>query len=185
MKRVIILFAATLLLIGSSLNAQPGMGYPPGKPMKGQGFSQNKMMGGPMQMNRMERMKTMLNLTDEQAAKISDLRFAHETLAIDTRSEIQKNKLIVRKMMADNEIDQEKLLKITSENSELQGKIKLSRTTMWLEVYNMLDDAQKEKWTNTFGQFGQNGNSKKFHKSGRGGFGNNNCGGRFNQPRVR
>jgi len=179
MKRLMILVTAALLVIGSTLNAQPrnGSGMRMGM-QQGQGAGFNNNGSG----SHFERMKTMLNLTDEQAAKISDLRFAHETLAIDTRSEIQKNKLIVRKMMADNEINQEKLLKITSENSELQGKIKLSRTTMWLEIYNILDDTQKEKWTNTFGQ---NGNGRNFHKSGRGGFGNNNCGGRLDQRRMR
>ena len=107
-------------------------------------------------------------------------------MALEARSEVEKHRLIVRKMMTDNNIDQEKLIKITSENSELQGKIKLSRTTMWLEVYNMLDDTQKEQWTKTFGQNGRSGKSGRgFHRQGRGGYGNNDCDGRFNQRRMR
>ena len=189
MKRLMILVTAALLVIGSTLNAQPrnggGNGNNNGMGMKqGQGYGLNNGNGS-SNGSRFERMQTMLNLSDEQTAKISDLRFEHEQMALEANSEIQKHRLIVRKMMTDNNIDQEKLLKITNENSELQGKIKLSRTTMWLEVYNMLDDTQKEQWTKTFGQFGQNGNGRSFHKKGRGGNGNNDCGGRVSQRRMR
>ncbi len=187
MKRIIILVTATLLVIGSTTNAQPrnGNGNGNSRGMKQcQGYGLNNDMNGFGSRNgsRFERMQEMLDLTDEQTSKISDLRFEHETLSLETRNEIQKNRLIVQKMMTDTEVDKEKLLKITRDNSTLQGEIKLSRTTMWLEVYNMLDETQKVKWTKTFGQ---NNNGRNFHKQGKGGFGNNNCGGKFNQRRMR
>ena len=183
MKQLISLVTAILLIVGSSLIAQPYNGNGHGMKMgmkKGNGATVGYQNG-----NRFDRMQALLNLTDDQKAKISDLRFEHEQMAIETRSEIQKNRLVVRKMMTDNKIDNDKLLKITKENNELQGKIKLSRTTMWLDVYTMLDDTQKENWTKTFGQFSQNGNGRNFHKRGRGGYGNNNCGEIFNQRRMR
>jgi Spy/CpxP family protein refolding chaperone len=182
MKRVIILFAATLLLIGSSLNAQPGMGYPPGKPMmnnpmQGPGFQGNKMMSGPMQMNRMERMKMILKLTDEQESKINDIKFEHDNAVLDIKNDIAKNRLVVRKMMTDNKIDEDKLLSLTSTNAELRGKLSSSKINMWLSVYNILDDTQKEQWTKMFGQMGQN--SMQGKKGGRKG----NCG-NFPQGRM-
>ncbi len=191
MKRLMILVTAALLVVGSALTAQPrnGSGYGNSNGMglnQGQGYGFNNNGNGFGSGTRFERMQTILNLTDEQTTKISDLRFENEQMALEANSEIQKHRLIVRKMMTDNNIDQEKLLKITNENSELQGKIKLSRTTMWLEVYNMLDDTQKEQWTKIFGQNGRSGKSGRgFHKQGRGGYGNNDCGGRFNQRRMR
>ena len=184
-----ILVTAALLVFGSTLNAQQGnrggYGSNNGMGMKqGQGYNNNGNGFG--NGTRFERMQSVLNLTDEQTTTISDLRFEHEQMALEANSEIQKHRLIVRKMMTDNNIDQEKLIKITNENSELQGKIKLSRTALWLEVYNMLDDTQKEQWTKTFGQNGRGGKSAKgIHKQGRGGYGNNDCGGRFNQRRMR
>ena len=185
MKRIMILITAALLVIGSTTNAQSRNGNGNSKGMKqGQGYGLNndKNCTGSRNSSRFERMQEMLDLTDEQTSQISDLRFEHETLALDTRNEIEQNRLIVRKMMTDNEINQEKLLKITSDNSELQGKMKLSKTKMWLDVYNILDDTQKEKWTKTFGQNGQGRNS---HKQGKGGFGNNDCGGKFNQRKMK
>lgn len=178
-----ILITAALLVIGSTTNAQSRNGNSKGM-KQGQGYGQNndKNCTGSRNSSRFERMQEMLDLTDEQTSRISDLRFEHETLALDTRNEIEQNRLIVRKMMTDNEIDQEKLLNITSDNSELQGKIKLSRTTMWLDVYNMLDETQKVKWTKTFGQ---NNNGRNFRKQGKGRFGNNDCGEKSNQRKMR
>ncbi len=152
MKRAFYLVVIALLAFGTSLIAQPqnggngrgtGMGmYPDGR--VGGGFG----MKAPF-----ERMEDMLKLTDDQVAKMSDLRFKHENLVIDTQNEIQKNRLVIRKMMTDNKIDRNELLKLTSKNSDLQAKIKLSKTTMWLDVYNLLDDTQKEQWTKTFNMF--------------------------------
>ena len=180
MKRVMILVTMTLLVIGSTFNAQPlnGNGMKMGM-KKGNGATVAHQNG-----NRLDRMQALLNLTDDQKAKISDLRFEHEQMAIETRSEIQKNRLVVRKMMTDNKIDNDKLLKITKENNELHGKIKLSRTTMWLDVYTMLDDTQKEQWTKTFGKFMKNGNGKKNHKHGMHGSAKNGCG-KSQQRRMR
>ena len=187
MKKIMILVTIALLVIGSSLNAQSRNGKGNGNNSNGMrmGMQQGQGIGfGDRNGSRFERMKTLLNLTDEQSVKISDMKFEHDKLALEANGEIQEHRLIVRKMMTDNKIDKEKLLKITSTNSELQGKIKLSRTTMWLEVYNILDDKQKEQWTKTFGEFGNNRNNKNFHKSRRGGLGNNNYGGKFNQRRM-
>lgn len=151
MKKVIILLAATLLIIGSSLNAQPGMGHPHGRP----GVKSNKMMGGgPMQMNRIERMATILKLSDDQKAKVSDIKFKNDNIVLDAKNGIAKNRLIVRKMMTDNKIDESKLLSLTSANAKLRSKISESKIKMWLSVYKILDDTQKIEWTKMFGKMG-------------------------------
>jgi Spy/CpxP family protein refolding chaperone len=181
-----ILATIALLVIGSSLNAQPRNGNRMCmKQGQKSGFDNHKNGFGDRNGPRFERMQKMLNLTDEQSAKISDMKFEHEKMVLDSKNEIAQKKLVVRKMMTSNKIDQEELLKITKEKSDLQGKIKLSKTTMWLEVYNILDDIQKEKWTNTFGHFGKHGNCKDFHKQARGGFGNDDCNRRNPQKRMR
>ena len=45
-------------------------------------------------------MQEMLNLTDEQKAKVSDLRFEHEKMVVEVKSDIEQNQLIVQKMMS-------------------------------------------------------------------------------------
>lgn len=167
MKRAFYLVVIALLAFGTSLIAQPQNGRG-----NGMGMGPDDRIGGGFGMKApFERMEDNLKLTDDQVAKMSDLRFKHENLVIDTKNEIQKNKLVIRKMMTDNKIDQKELLKLTSKNSELQAKIKLSKTTMWLDVYNLLDDTQKEQWTKTFPMFLHR--DGKFDRPGR----NNDCDG--------
>jgi Spy/CpxP family protein refolding chaperone len=152
MKRLLILLTTALLVIGGSLNAQPSEGIR-AKQNHGFGINNDKNEFSDWPTSHFERMQKNLNLTDEQIAKMSDIRFEHQNMAIDLKGKIKKNRLIVRKMMEDNKIEKEKLLKIVSQNNELLSKIKLSKTNMWLDIYNILDDTQKEKWTKTFEKF--------------------------------
>ena len=168
MKRVFFLLVMALLVIGISLNAQPQNGHGD-KMLK----LKDKMGCGNCMQAPNERMKADLNLTDEQVLKISDLRFKNENLELDAQSEIQKNRLAIRKMMVDNKIDTKELLKLTSTNSELKAKIKQSKIVLWLDIYKMLDEAQKTKWTKTFEMFGVKGG--KFNHQGQHGFNGNEC----------
>ena len=163
MKRLLILVTSALFLLGSTLSAQPQNGAA-GRP----GAKFNRQAGGfgGNNMTRIERMEKILNLTDDQKAKISELRFEQQNLILDTKNQIAKNRLIVRKMMTDNNVDQDKLLAITKENSELNGKLRTSKVKNWLEIYNILDNTQKEQWTKAFNNFSRNG---AFGKSGRSG----------------
>ncbi len=149
MKRVIILVTVVLLAFGSTFNAQPRSGNGNGMKMNATGN------------NNASRMQTLLNLTDKQKVKISDLRFAHEQMAIDTRSKIEKNKLFIRKMMMDNKVNENKLLSRTSDNSKLHSKIVESKTKMWLDVYKILDETQKALWTKNFNRMMQHGKKSK------------------------
>jgi len=101
------------------------------------------------------RVQTMLKLTDEQSEKFNDIKYNHQISVVDIQAEIQKNQIEVKKMMADNKIDSDKLLQLTNANSELHGKIKASKTQMWIDVYNILNDDQKETWTKTFNRLGR------------------------------
>ncbi|MEN8194452.1 MAG: Spy/CpxP family protein refolding chaperone [Bacteroidota bacterium] len=157
MKRLIISSLLVTLLLGSTiLLAQSRRNFDRG----------HKNFEG-------SRIQVLLNLTDEQSNKFNDIRYNHQKSVIDIRAEIQKNRIEVRKMMADNKIDSDKLLQLTETNNDMHGKIKTSRTQMWLDIYNILNDDQKETWTKHFNRFGQ-------RKNGRG-FGRNDCMGRGKQ----
>ena len=61
-------------------------------------------------------------------------------------------------VFAENEIinllargfDSEKIIDITDANSQLQAQLKNAKVKMWIDVYNILNDDQKEKWTGFF-----------------------------------
>ena len=168
MKRLLVLVTTALFLLGSTLSAQPGIGMPPNAPGK-PGPKFNGPGNGFNNMSRIERMEKILNLTDDQKAQISELRFEQQNFVLDTKNKIAKNRLIVRKMMTENKIDQDKLLSIAKENSELNGQLKSAKVENWLKIYNLLDDTQKTQWTKIFNRMGsQNGFAKqgKMHKKG-------------------
>ncbi|MCF6270662.1 MAG: hypothetical protein L3J41_13190 [Melioribacteraceae bacterium] len=164
MKRIIILTTAVLLVISSALNAQPGMGSSYGnrhKQVDDCSTHNIKAKFGAGQMNRLEKIKVLLKLSAEQEAKVSDIKFEHDNIVLDVKNKIAKNRLLVRKMMTDNKVDQKKLLSLSSTNSELHGKLGSSKIKMWLEIYNILDDTQKEQWTKMFLKMGQKGKHNK------------------------
>lgn len=155
MKQSLILsLVATLLIGGASVFAQPQRNLDRESKWESRGFSEL-------------RIQKILNLTDEQSGKFNDIKYNHQLSVVDIQSEMQKNRIEVKKMMADNKIDDDKLLQLTNANIELQGKVKTSKTQMWLDVYNVLNDDQKEIWTKTFNRIGQ--------RDGRKGFGRRNC----------
>lgn len=167
MKRVIILVTAVLLVIGSLLNAQPERSAHGNMYKQVDSYTHNNRAGfGGGQMNRLERMKVLLKLSAEQELEVSDIKFEHDNFVLDTENKIGKNRLIIKKMMTDNNIDQEKLLSLTSINVELRGKLISSKIKTWLKIYNILDETQKEQWTKMFIKMGQNGKhgKKRFRK---------------------
>lgn len=160
MKRSLILSLAAAILLGSVLIfAQPQKNNERGTNWTNSGFDGL-------------RVQKMLKLSDEQSVEFNDIKYNHQLSVVDIQSEIQKNRIEVKKMMADNKIDSDKLLQLTNTNNELQGKIKTSRTQMWLDVYNILNDDQKETWKKTFNRLGQREGRKGF-VSGHG-YGKNN-----------
>ncbi|MCX6168541.1 MAG: periplasmic heavy metal sensor [Ignavibacteriales bacterium] len=128
MKKLSIYFIGLLLLGSYSIFAQPAKEGPP--------FGQ-----------RGDRIKTALKLTPEQEKKFDDLKYQHQQGVVDINAKIQKNRLELKKMIADGNIDDKKILQLVEDNSKLQGDIKYSATKHWLDVYKILNDEQKAIFT--------------------------------------
>ena len=109
-------------------------------------------------------LKEKLNLNDEQAAKFSDIHYKHQQSMIDIKSEIEKNRLEIKKMMIDNKVDTDNLKNLVQKNSALKNKIDESRTAMWIDIYNILNKDQKEIWTKHFVRMGEFQKQRKHHK---------------------
>lgn len=111
-----------------------------------------------------------LNLTDIQKENFNEIRFAHQETNIDVNADLKKNRLNIKKMMASKNIDETQLINLVENGSKLRAQKMRSKVEMWLAVYNILDDVQKEKWTNHFNNFGERG--KRFRNDKRN---NNRC----------
>lgn len=92
------------------------------------------------------RMTDKLNLTEEQKESIDNFRYEHQESVIELRSQFERNRLEMDKLMDEVDLDQSRILDLSKTGSELRGQIQESRTRMWLNIYNTLDESQKEIW---------------------------------------
>ena len=112
------------------------------------GFSNPDPGDGKRQMR--DRIIEKLNLNEDQLQNFNDYHYKHQKEVIELQAEIEKNRLEINKMMLDNNIDKAALLELTGANSELRAKIHQSKISMWLNIYEILNDDQKEIWTQHF-----------------------------------
>jgi Spy/CpxP family protein refolding chaperone len=147
MKRIILSMIALMLISAVTLQAQRNYGN----------------------CFRFEQVQEQLNLNDTQEKQFNDLHFAHRQKVIDLQAEIQKNKLAVKQMMINNEVDESKLRELTNSNSENRAKIHSSKVDMWISINKVLNKDQKEVWAKHFARMGDGrGKGKHFNKSRRG-----------------
>lgn len=112
-----------------------------------------------------------LNLSDVQKKQFSDIIFAHREAVIDMRADQKKNRLAIKKMMMDNEIDADELRRLNADNSALHAQISESRINMWLDVYEILDAEQQEIWAQHCAAMGTRFGERFGNKMGRRGGG--------------
>jgi Spy/CpxP family protein refolding chaperone len=105
-------------------------------------------------MERIEKGIKELNLTDVQKKKFKEIRFAQQEAKIDNEGKLKKNHLEIQKIIASNKIDEEKLMTLVSKANDIRGELQKTRIKIWLEMYNILDDSQKQIWVEHFERFG-------------------------------
>ncbi len=93
-----------------------------------------------------DRIADLLKLSDDQQEKFTQLHFDHKEKVIELQANIMQNRLKIQKLLLSNDFNQNKLLDLTKANDNLRSQIHESRTQTWLNIYNMLDDTQKEIW---------------------------------------
>lgn len=106
-------------------------------------------------MHRHEREETELNLTDVQKNKFKEIRFAHQESKIDLDSKLQRNRLEVKKLMSSENLNENELMNLVDNGNKIKGDLHKNRIKMWLELYNVLDDKQKEMWKDRFENLGE------------------------------
>ncbi|MFA8343093.1 MAG: Spy/CpxP family protein refolding chaperone [Rhodothermaceae bacterium] len=114
---------------------------------------------GRMMQGKKGQMCQEMKLSDDQLKKIQTLRIEHQEYAVDIRTEMQKNRLAIKKLMLNDNFDENELLNLSRANSDLQAKIKDSKLKMKLDVYKLLNADQKKIWKKRFLQMG-----KKMHR---------------------
>ena len=111
-----------------------------------------------------EKMIENLKLSEAQLLKFNDIHYNNQKVMIENKAEIQKNKLEIRKMMVDKNVNGDMLLKLTEVNNTLRSKMHTSKVNMWLDIYNILNKDQQEVWIKHFERMGE----RMQNKMGRG-----------------
>ena len=104
-----------------------------------------------------KRLIEQLQLTDAQQAKFDQYQYENQKQLIELKAEIQKNRLEIKHLMDSEKLDETKIMDLVKANGNLENTIKESRVKMMLNIYNILDDSQKDIWKDHIKHFGDRG----------------------------
>jgi Spy/CpxP family protein refolding chaperone len=104
-----------------------------------------------------------LDLTKDQQAEIEKLRDIHQKSMIDYQAEMKKLLLDVKNLWKAETPDKEQIEAAMDNISALRSKIQKERLAHWFDVYNLLDDKQKETFKEMRQKFGE-GKFQRMHK---------------------
>lgn len=102
-----------------------------------------------------------LNLTEQQKEKMKEIKFNQEESNIETQAKLKKNRLEIKRLITNNNFDENKLMALVEKSGDLESVIKKSKVKTWLEIRNILNDEQKDIWLKHFNQI-ENKRDKRF-----------------------
>jgi len=101
-----------------------------------------------------DRLTETLELTDAQTAQIQQMHYEIQKSEIDLKSSMEKNRLEIHNMVANNEIVDSEILNLAANNSEIMSEMKTNKIQLWLDVYKILNADQQLQWTKHFRRMG-------------------------------
>ena len=115
-----------------------------------------------------DRIHEKLNLTDEQETKIEGLRINHQKQMIDFRAELEKKEIDLQELKNKGEYTREDYIGKIIELSEIRNRMQLARANHQMDVYELLDPAQKSLWNDFKKRFqGHKGNFRQHRNTPR------------------
>lgn len=99
-------------------------------------------------------LKAQLNLTEEQEKKIDALRLSYEENLIKLNSELDLKELDMKKLLSSENITRSEMINLTKELISIRNDIALARTNHQMDVYDLLDSAQRKIWIEKMEKFG-------------------------------
>ncbi|MBK7629678.1 MAG: Spy/CpxP family protein refolding chaperone [Ignavibacteriales bacterium] len=91
-------------------------------------------------------LKKQLNLTEEQEKKIESLRLSFEEKVIKFKSALELKELEMRKLKSSENLSRNDMINLTKEISAIRNDMALARTNHQMDVYELLDNAQRKVW---------------------------------------
>jgi len=107
-----------------------------------------------------------LNLSPQQINQIDQLRDQHLKKMSDYRNELSKLAIDLRSEWRNLNPDKKKIESLVNKMSEIRSKMSQDRVNHWFDIYNLLDEKQKEKFRELRSEFFKDGKfwGPKFRK---------------------
>lgn len=114
-----------------------------------------------------------LDLTDEQKAKVKELRDAHQQAAAPLHEAMKANREKLSAATANSAFDEAAVTAIANEHGSIAAQMLVSREKMKSQVFGLLNDEQKAKFAemqkNRGNGFGEGRGHRGGHRGKRGG----------------
>ncbi|MCK6615585.1 MAG: Spy/CpxP family protein refolding chaperone [Ignavibacteriaceae bacterium] len=108
-----------------------------------------------------------LDLSDAQKDKIEQLRLDHQKQMIDLRAALDKERLAMKELMANDNLNRSAYLAQEEKLNAARDKMQKARANHQMDIYDQLNADQKKIWREFHGKWGFEGN-KNFRRGGRG-----------------
>lgn len=128
MKRILVVFS--IILFASTIIADNA-------------FAQRRNLGNS---NFKGKGLESLNLTDSQEEQIEKMRIDNRKEMIDLRANLQKAEVELREIKLKKDFTRDEYVSAVEKINDAKNQIALARANHRMDVYNILDDNQKEQW---------------------------------------
>ena len=145
LKKLLLPIVLLVFTVGILAQPGPGMGMGKGKAM----------------------MSEKLNLTADQQKKIEDLRTNHQKKMIDLRATIAKLHIEKKELLNKGNYDRKSFLALEEKIMKQNDIIEMSRKNHQMDVYEVLDAAQKEIWNKRPMRAGKGFHGKRMERNKR------------------
>ncbi|MBM4176463.1 MAG: periplasmic heavy metal sensor [Ignavibacteria bacterium] len=85
-----------------------------------------------------------LDLTKDQQAQIEKLRYSHQKAMIDYQAEIKKLSVDMKNQWKAEKVEKKNIESAMDKISQVKSQMQKVRLAHWFDIYNLLDDQQKE-----------------------------------------
>ncbi len=93
-----------------------------------------------------------LNLTEEQQDQISTMRLNHQMETVDLKANFEKKKLEMAELKNKGNYTREQYIAKVEAINLAKNQLAISKANFQMDVYQLLDDTQKQEW-NKFSNF--------------------------------
>lgn len=97
-------------------------------------------------MRNRDRIQEKLNLSTEQVDKIEALKLSHRKEMIGLRADVEKKEVELEELKYTLNFSRDAYLNKINEIISAKNKIELARANHQMDVYQLLDDNQKQEW---------------------------------------